>query len=318
VGELHADWPSSSGERVPRGGFKRVDVIICIHNALERVALCLESVIKYSRQPYTLYLVNDGSDERTSSFLRDFSLRHKCSLVENPEPLGYTRAANLGMSLSGGDYCLFLNSDTTVSSRWLDKLVECAESHDNIGLVGPLSNAAAYQSVPFTKNEAGQWIENSLPEGTTPEQADKTIDTLSQRCFPRVPFLNGFCLLVKRGAMSRVGCFDEVAFPRGYGEEIDYCLRAGQAGMELAVADHVYVFHARSASYGHQRRVALSTEARGKLDEKHGAAVLAAARDSLYRNKELELIRQRIAASWRPSIGNGSMRICVESSAREC
>ena len=298
TGELHSIWPTKSSKPVFPNTFKSVDVIICIHNALERVTSCLQSVIDHTRQPYNLFLVNDGSDISTSSFLRDFSLRHGSALIESKDALKYTRAANIGMSLSRSDYGLFLNSDTVVSSCWLDKLVECGESDDNIGIVGPLSNAAAYQSVPFTKNEAGQWIRNSLPEGTTPGSADKIIDALSERWFPRVPFLNGFCFLVKRHVMSRVGCFDEIAFPQGYGEEIDYCLRTRQAGIELAVADHVYVFHTRSASYGHERRMALSAEAREKLNEKHGAKVLAAARDSLYRNKELEAIRRRIATSF--------------------
>jgi GT2 family glycosyltransferase len=296
--ELRSAELTSSSKFRHRDSVKSVDVIICIHNALNRVELCLKSVIAHTRHPYNLVLINDGSDEQTSSFLTSFSIEHKSVLVENREPLGYTKAANLGMSLSRNDYCLFLNSDTVVGSRWLEKLLECAESQENIGIVGPLSNAAAYQSVPFTKNESGQWIQNTLPDGATPDQMDRIVDDLSERTFPRVPFLNGFCLLVKRDVISRVGPFDEKAFGRGYGEEIDYCLRARQVGIEAAVADHVYVFHARSASYGPERRIALSTAARSKLDEKHGAAVLASARNSLYVNKELELIRRRIAGAF--------------------
>src|ERR1035437_5221822 len=92
AGELHSTWPTKSSEPELRDTFKRVDVIICIHNALERVTTCLQSVIDHTRQPYNLFLVNDGSDESTSSFLRDFSLRHGSALIESKEPLGYTKA----------------------------------------------------------------------------------------------------------------------------------------------------------------------------------------------------------------------------------
>ena len=44
------------------------------------------------------------------------------------------------------------------------------------------------------------------------------------------------------------------AFPAGYGEENDLCLRAGKAGVKLAVADDVYVYHVKSASFGSVRR----------------------------------------------------------------
>jgi GT2 family glycosyltransferase len=283
---------------VQRGRTATVDIVLCVHNALQSVAACVQSVVDHTSQPYKLIIVNDRSDEDTSSLLRSVAGCHGCVLIVNNEPLGYTKAANIGMAISRSEYTLFLNSDTIVSSRWLDKLLECAESDKRIGLVGPLSNAAAYQSVPSTKDDGGRWIENNLPERVTPGQADKIIELLSERRFPRVPFLNGFCLLVKRDVITRVGSFDEVAFPYGYGEEIDYCLRARQAGLELAVADHVYIFHARSKSYGREKRIALSAESRPRLDEKHGAATLAEAREALYRNADLALIRQRIAASF--------------------
>jgi O-antigen biosynthesis protein len=272
-----------------------VDIIICVHNALQSVVVCLQSVIDHTSTPYRLIIVNDGSDESTSTFLRAFASHYECVLIVNSEALGYTKAANIAMASSRGDYALFLNSDTIVSARWLDKLLECAESDNRIGLVGPLSNAAAYQSVPFTKDDTDRWIENRLPGLVSPGQADEIIESLSERRFPRVPFLNGFSLLATRAVISTVGRFNQNAFPYGYGEEIDYCLRARNAGFELAVADHLYVFHARSASYGPDKRIALSAAARPQLDEIHGAAVLAAARESLYRNPDLALIRRRFA-----------------------
>ena len=66
---------------------------------------------------------------------------------------GYTRAANLGIraALSEAPYAAFclLNSDVeVVDPRWLETLKRHAFSDPTIGVVGPLSNAASYQSVP--------------------------------------------------------------------------------------------------------------------------------------------------------------------------
>src|ERR1035441_3863735 len=66
----------------PGGSSKTVDVIICVHNALERVLSGLLSVIKNTRQPYNLILINDGSDQSTSSLLRCISSQHGSVLVE--------------------------------------------------------------------------------------------------------------------------------------------------------------------------------------------------------------------------------------------
>jgi len=84
-----------------------------------------------------------------------------------------------------------------------------------------------------------------------------------------VPFVNGFCFAIKRAVVDAIGYFDEESFPDGYGEENDYCLRAADAGFELAIADHAYVYHAKSRSYSHERRRELGKTGRSALLRKH-------------------------------------------------
>ncbi len=55
----------------------------------------------------------------------------------------------------------------------------------------------------------------------------------SGRIYPRLPFLNGFCLMIRRADLDQVGLFDEAAFGQGYGQENDYCLRSAKAGYSL-------------------------------------------------------------------------------------
>ncbi|MFC7694964.1 glycosyltransferase family 2 protein [Paeniroseomonas aquatica] len=71
--------------------------------------------------------------------------------------------------------------------------------------------------------------------------------------WPSVPTGNGFCLYIRRTCLDAVGAFDTAAFPRGYGEENDFCMRAGRAGFENLVDDRTYVWHRRSASFGQSR-----------------------------------------------------------------
>lgn len=60
---------------------------------------------------------------------------------------------------------MLLNSDTIVTKNWIDKMIECSNSGDNIGIVGPLSNTASWQSVPKIIGNNGDWCKNELPEG---------------------------------------------------------------------------------------------------------------------------------------------------------
>lgn len=250
-----------------------VDIVVCVHNALEDVERCLSSVVRHTLPPYGLILVDDGSAEPTRDYLRRFALDQDVPLIRNESARGYTLAANQGLHASTADYVVLLNSDTIVSPDWLDRMAMCAATDATIGIVGPLSNTASWQSVPELE-ENGDWANNPLPQGVTVEQMAMWLACGSARLYPRIAFLNGFCLMIKRQVIESIGWFDEATFGRGYGEENDYCLRARKAGWALALADDAYVFHAQSKSYSHERRKQLSNQAGAALAAKHGHEII--------------------------------------------
>ncbi|MBX3052742.1 MAG: glycosyltransferase [Caldilineaceae bacterium] len=272
-----------------------VDLVVCVHNALEDVRRCLDSVLRHTAQPYRLLLVDDGSDPPTQGFLADFARQHSHAiLLRSDEATGYTFAANRGLRASTAPFVLLLNSDTIATPGWLDKLLACADSDPKIGLAGPLSNTASYQSIPAL-SAGGDWAENPLPDGWELDDWATALTVGSARLYPKMPLLNGFCLLIRREVIDAIGYFDEDAFGAGYGEENDYCLRAQAAGWRLALADDTYFFHAQSRSYSHSRRRELSRRASRILTERYGSAPIAAAEDTMRNGPVLLGIRSRAA-----------------------
>jgi GT2 family glycosyltransferase len=250
-----------------------VEIIVCVHNALADVQRCLESVVRYTSPPYALILVDDGSDTSTRDYLVEFSGAQGATLLRNEHALGYTFAANQGLRHSRADYVVLLNSDTIVTPEWLDRMISCAESRPQVGLVGPLSNAATWQSIPEIQ-ASGDWALNTLPEGVSVVEMGELVAQYTAAAYPSMPFLNGFCLLIRRQVIEQIGYFDEETFGPGYGEENDYCLRARQAGWQLALADDAYVYHAQSKSYTDEARRLLCERADAALARKHGAAII--------------------------------------------
>ncbi len=271
-----------------------VDVVICVHDALDDVLRCLSAVLEHTQGPVQLILVDDGSDAPTRDFLAEFAAAGQALLLRNETARGYTRAANQGLCHASAEYVVLLNSDTIVGPRWLDRLVACAASDAAIGLVGPLSNAATWQSVPTVMGEE-EWAANPLPPGMTVAEMAEAVGRDSLRLYPRLPFLNGFCLLIRRTAMDAIGYFDEENFGAGYGEENDYCLRARQSGWELALADDTYVFHAGSKSYGDERRSALCHRADQALKRKHGERIVQEGVEAIANDRVLAGIRAHAA-----------------------
>jgi glycosyltransferase involved in cell wall biosynthesis len=50
-----------------------IDIIVCVHNALEDVRLCLESAQENLLPQHRIIIVNDCSDDETTSYLRMFA-----------------------------------------------------------------------------------------------------------------------------------------------------------------------------------------------------------------------------------------------------
>lgn len=278
------------------GSGPTVDVVVCVHNAPEDVRRCLWSLTACATHPFHLIVVDDGSDTATAALLDEVAATNPTvDLIHSPGPVhGYTVAANLGLARSTADYVVLLNSDTIVTTGWLERLLDCGESDQRIGVLGPLSNAAAHQSLPHVRTENGAWAVNQLPAWLTVEGMAAIVHRISDRERPRLPFINGFCYVVKRPVLDAIGRFDEEHFAEGYCEENDFSYRALQAGFELAVADDVYVFHAKSRSYTQEGRNQRAKANYQVFLEKHGRDEIQSLVAGLEDDPALEPLREGV------------------------
>ena len=272
---------------------KPIDVIVCVHNAVDDVKRCLESVLVNTSEPYNIILVDDGSDAVCKDFLIEFKKKNPDTvLIRNDKAKGYTLAANIGMRASSAPFLILLNSDTLVTPGWIDRLYRAMNLDNSIAVVGPLANTASWQSIPKLTDH-GDWANNSLPQGVSIDKMAELVAKYSGYMFPEVPLLNGFCLMIRRDALDKVGLFDEETFGQGYGEEDDFNLRVGNAGLKKVVADDTYIFHAQSKSYSSEKRLRLSTVSSEKLRKKHGSNTIEAAVNIMHPSRLFEGIRSR-------------------------
>lgn len=286
--ECHNNWKALANQFVP-------EIVIPVFDALNYVEKCLNSVIKTVGFPYLMTLVDDGSSQEVAIWLDEFAIdKPWVKVLHNQSNIGYTRAINRAIRESTGAAVVLLNSDTIVCSAWLEKMIYVAESDGKVGLVGPLSNAASWQSVPRVKGQDGNWEINEIPQNVTLEDFVRKIENIGVSNHPSAPVLNGFCLYIKRAVIETIGLFDEAAFPYGYGEENDYCIRAIDAGFDLRVAVDAYVYHAKTKSFGAERRAELIKEANVILRERYGKERLADIEHKFSAINELDSIRQKL------------------------
>lgn len=210
----------------------RCDIVIPVYNALRSTRDCLASVRRFKPAWGRIVVVNDGSDARTTEWLRE---QEGITLLENPVNLGFVKSANRGLLFSSLPFVCLLNSDTLLTEGALERMVRRMEGDETIALCCPLSNGAVNLSV-------------KIPPGEDVFSFARRVATTSPARYPDAVTIVGFCLLVRRSVIEDLGVFDEI-FGRGYCEETDYHYRARAAGFRCVVADDTFIYHRHGASF---------------------------------------------------------------------
>jgi glycosyltransferase involved in cell wall biosynthesis/GT2 family glycosyltransferase len=250
VGRRPVDWTRGAGRSLAArpGG---VDVIIPVYGAAAELRACLASVRRYTDlERHRVVLVLDGPQEEEVD-------APWAEVLSNETRLGFAGSVNRGIAASSRDVVL-LNSDTIVTPRWIEKLTDVAYSNGDVATVTPLSNDATLCSVPRA------FETNLLPAGHDAESFAALIERVSRRLYPRIPTGVGFCMYIRRAVLEDIGLFDAQRFPRGYGEENDFCFRALARGWVHVMDDATFIEHAGHASFGASRFEA----------QRHGRAAL--------------------------------------------
>ncbi|WP_096700268.1 class I SAM-dependent methyltransferase [Magnetospirillum sp. 15-1] len=236
-----------------------VTVVVPVYNAPDDVAACLDSLIRNTTVRAQLLIIDDASpDPRIAPLLAAHAHRPNVRILRNSENLGFTGTVNRALGETTGDVVL-LNSDTEVTPRWLDNLRLTAYSQADVGTVTAVSDNAGAFSFPVPGEV------NTYPLCLDPDSAGRALFQGAAFFRPEVPTGNGFCLYIKRQVVDRIGLFDREAFPRGYGEENDYCLRALNAGFRHLIDESALVFHREGRSFGESRQRLMEEGAKALL-----------------------------------------------------
>jgi GT2 family glycosyltransferase/glycosyltransferase involved in cell wall biosynthesis len=246
-----------------------VTVIVPVYRGLEDVQRCLGSVTRHAASsdvPFEVLAIDDASPESDVPAGLDSMASEgrpvPITVVHNPENLGFVRTVNRGIRQSRGDVVI-LNADAVVTARWLDRLAAAAGESD-VATVTPLTNFGSICTLPRSVIEAFGL------DGTDPE-IDECGDFVSRQALQILPEVItgvGFCMYVTREALDLCGLFDDDTFGLGYGEEVDFCLRATRVGLRHLVEDSTFVYHHGAGSFGDQRKKRLA-EASSRLHDRY-------------------------------------------------
>ena len=241
-----------------------INIVVPIYNAAEDVAICIERLKSHTPQGIEIILIDDCSpDPAIQDILETVQGDPRFRVLANSENLGFTQTVNRGLKEASDADVIILNSDARVTPKWCEGLHRAAYSRPNVATVTAMSDRAGAFSAPNIGNE------NVLPSGVDEVDFATAFRRRSLRLYPEVPTGNGFCMYIRRAGIDALGALDEKAFPRGYGEENDYCMRALHAGWVNLIDDATYVFHERTKSFDETTKAKNIAAGRKVVDQRY-------------------------------------------------
>lgn len=202
---------------------------------------------------HEIIVVDNGSGDDSVPRIREAC--PDVRLIESGENLGFSGGNNLALREAAGRYLLLLNTDIVTHGDAIAKSAAYMDAHPKAGILGArvllpdgTLDHACHRGFPTPQASFYYFSGMARRHPDDPKYTGYTLSHLPQDTTHPVDTVMGAYMMIRREVMDAVGLLDEDYFM--YGEDVDYCYRAKQAGWEVvyyheAVATH-YKYGSRS------------------------------------------------------------------------
>lgn len=212
----------------------KVSLVVLNWNAQPFLDRCLRSVVRHTREPYELVVVDNGSADGSKDYIRRFMRTHPTldiTFLDHAENLYFSRGFNLGFMAGARDaeYVMVLCNDVEVKEDgWLDELIAAMRAPRVIaaGHAQPGCRVSAEQREVFRRAQ--------------PRYDDADLER-RMRAFMDTPgaaytHLFGYCFLLRRGLLERTGLYLEAGDFKQYHSDWEWYVRFHVLGFDIAAA----------------------------------------------------------------------------------
>lgn len=232
-----------------------LSIIIVSWNVKEYLENCLSSIFSNLKNDldYEIIVVDNASSDNAVPELRiKFP---QVQFIVNKENLGFGKANNQGFKKSRGEIIFFLNPDTLIKNKAIQKLVEFIKKTPNIGILGPRvlwPNGLIQLS----------WIGRIDKESRPAQSRGQPLTCLLERIFHtkkfrltkpiRIAGIHGMAMMIKREVFEKLKGFDQDLFLNF--EAADLCLRSKEKGYDNYFFPGSEIIHFSGRSKAQQSR----------------------------------------------------------------
>lgn len=237
----------------------KIAIVLVNWNGKQDTLACLASlknVTRHQRVNVSTIVVDNGSTDDSVAVIREKF--PDVEVIITGKNLGFAGGNNVGIHRAlewGADYIWLLNNDTVVDKNALNALFEVF-GDKSVGVAGSkiyFMPGREFHKDRYDEPEYGKvlWYAGGLIDWQNMYASHRGVDEVDKGQFDKkeeTPFVTGCSMVVKREVFEKIGLFNEKLF--AYLEDLDYCLRASQAGYKLFYAPQSIIWHKNAGSSG--------------------------------------------------------------------
>ena len=202
----------------------KISVLVVSHNRADLLRSCLESLERSeNREALDVLVIDNGSTDGSTELEDSFP---KARFLRLPKNFGLTKALNIGVRASEGEYICLLHEDTEVFPNTLPALLAALESESEIGGVCPLLVTPDGKPAPQL---------GAFPPDGQYRPAEIRPDPYA------VPYPRGAAILVRAYFLKAQGKLDESYGQFGGDAELAFQIR--RAGKKILLLPGIRVVH---------------------------------------------------------------------------
>lgn len=197
---------------------------------------------------FSVLIINDCPESNGGEYLKKVSGQHGFDFIENDENKGYLKTANIAYRIAKNkkSHLVLLNSDTILTENFLYEIDEAFKADNMLAILSVRSNNASVCNL-FRES---RHVEDRKAINQFLDVHNKFVLYAPQISYS--PVVTGFCFAIRDKILRLFDSFDE-CFGPGYEEENEYCLRVGQRGYRVGIANRAFVFHLNGRSFGFKK-----------------------------------------------------------------
>ncbi len=227
----------------------RVSILIPFKDQVETTRRCVECILAATQyENYEIVLIDNWStNPLTGDWLGSLAGNDRIRVVRVEEKFNYSRINNLAAQTLDSDYLLFMNNDIFVEQPdWLRIMVDEALADPKVGMVGVKliypNQTVQHGGVVLGVGGVADHTFRYAPKDQ-PGYCFRAI------CAQDMSAATAACLLCRTDAFREVGMFDAEKLTIAF-NDVDLCLKIGQAGYRIIYTPAVIAEHHESLSRG--------------------------------------------------------------------